>query len=274
MTYGRPIFTNFDQPLVENEFMDASAPMDYQMVVAQSDSYEEKHRKLNAVLAKHKVSVAQGDQLFQLTEMKITFICDDSGSMNMSADTKKYTHSRWKELQETVMKFLEITVYLVPSVDVHFLNRPSVLNIKDWNDPRIAQAFREKPRGSTPLVATLREKVMPRLGIKNLLLIATDGAPDEGVDEFKYACTSILSECKIQILACTDNKKELRWLDALDKKFEEIDVMDDYEAEKKQILRKGRVRSFNKADYVVKGLLGPVCKNFDKMDEQGCCSLM
>eukprot|EP01060_Flectonema_neradi_P001293 TRINITY_DN1075_c0_g4_i2.p1 TRINITY_DN1075_c0_g4~~TRINITY_DN1075_c0_g4_i2.p1 ORF type:complete len:177 (+),score=25.09 TRINITY_DN1075_c0_g4_i2:78-608(+) len=101
MTYGRPIFTNFDQPLVENEFMDASAPMDYQMVVAQSDSYEEKHRKLNAVLAKHKVSVAQGDQLFQLTEMKITFICDDSGSMNMSADTKKYTHSRWKELQET-----------------------------------------------------------------------------------------------------------------------------------------------------------------------------
>ena len=238
-------------------------------MVMQNDSYEEKLRKLQWVLSRHQVSVAQADELIRLTEMKIVFICDDSGSMNMSAGHGG--KSRWDELRETVCKFLEIAVYLVDSVDVYFLNRPSILNIRDWSDPRIGHSFREKPRGSTPLAKATGNL---STGKPTLLLIATDGEPDEGIMVFRSECMRLISSnYKIQILACTNDKRELKWLDEFDKQFPEIDVMDDYESERKQVLRKRRVTTFNKADYVVKGLLGPVVKRFDKMDE-GCCTVM
>eukprot|EP01060_Flectonema_neradi_P012970 TRINITY_DN1976_c0_g1_i1.p1 TRINITY_DN1976_c0_g1~~TRINITY_DN1976_c0_g1_i1.p1 ORF type:complete len:297 (+),score=39.95 TRINITY_DN1976_c0_g1_i1:93-893(+) len=253
-------------------YADASAPNVDELMIAPGDSYEEKKRKLNGVLMRHRVTVAQADELVRVSEMKIVFVCDDSGSMQASAGIM----SRWDELRETVSKFLEIAVYITDSVDVHFLSRPSVTDIKSWDDPRIAASFRSPPQGSTPLVTKLNEMLSTRrCRSPTLLLIATDGEPDEGSANFRDLCTHMVNSLnyKIQILACTNDKHEIRWLNKFDKSSHAIDVMDDFQSERRQILRRGRVKSFNKADYVVKGLLGPICKKFDDLDE-GCCSVM
>eukprot|EP01060_Flectonema_neradi_P012172 TRINITY_DN19058_c0_g1_i1.p1 TRINITY_DN19058_c0_g1~~TRINITY_DN19058_c0_g1_i1.p1 ORF type:complete len:277 (+),score=29.52 TRINITY_DN19058_c0_g1_i1:12-842(+) len=256
----------------DSYYADASAPVLEELMLEPTDSYEQKMKKLDSVLRRYNVSVAQADELLRVAEYKMIFICDDSGSMGRR--TKEFP-SRWAELKHTVQSFLEIAVYLGNGVDVIFLNREAILNVTSPQDPRLLNAFRTGPYGSTPLVERIRE-TLSRLGhgSKVIFMIATDGEPDTGRASFNSIVQDAVHRgYHIQFLACTDDKSEIGFLNNIDKKFVEVDVMDDFLHERKQVLRTGKFKRFNRADYVVKGMLGPICSKFDKMDE-GCCTIL
>jgi hypothetical protein len=46
-----------------------------------------------------------------------------------------------------------------------------------------------------------------------------------------------------------------------------VDVTDDYDTERKQVLRAGRIHKFSRDDYVLKALVGAASPKIDSQDE-------
>merc|ERR1712061_697040 len=95
------------------------------------------------------------------------------------------------------------------------------------------------------------------------------GEPDGGPDPFIAQVSSVVSKrTKIQIMACTPDDDDISWLNGLDSKFAEVDVVDDYWNEKQEVLKAGLVTKFTRGDWCLKAMLGPVSKKFDVWDEK------
>eukprot|EP01065_Artemidia_motanka_P015751 TRINITY_DN1947_c0_g1_i4.p1 TRINITY_DN1947_c0_g1~~TRINITY_DN1947_c0_g1_i4.p1 ORF type:complete len:208 (+),score=100.44 TRINITY_DN1947_c0_g1_i4:415-1038(+) len=191
------------------------------------------------------------------------------------------TPTRWDELKNTLHCMIDIaTCFDQNGIDLYFLNRGSVDSVTSVSDARLADIFSRKPSGSTPLTRALQSAVCHSSGEKPLLVvIATDGEPDGGAASFCDVVGRLLKEhpkLKIQIMACTDDDDSIGWMNTLDKKFRAVDVTDDFYSEKREVLRAGKVRAFERPDWVIKALLGPVSKKFDSSDEKqsGCCTVL
>eukprot|EP00927_Polykrikos_kofoidii_P080860 TRINITY_DN77855_c0_g1_i1.p1 TRINITY_DN77855_c0_g1~~TRINITY_DN77855_c0_g1_i1.p1 ORF type:complete len:249 (-),score=57.26 TRINITY_DN77855_c0_g1_i1:87-833(-) len=224
--------------------------------------------KLRDVLYRFEIKIADVDDVMVLRNYELVVIADDSGSMREPAEGG----TRWDELKATVSLIVEIGACFDESgVDIHFLNRGKVERVKSSSDSRFVSAFKKGPAGSTPLAKTLHKIVADSAGGKpELFVILTDGLPDEGSAEFQKALSRAVSKggCKIQIMACTSDDSAVGYLDEIDQKFEAIDVTDDYHTEKKQVENTGKLRQFNRGDWCMKALLGPVCQKFDAWDEK------
>eukprot|EP01064_Diplonema_japonicum_P015117 TRINITY_DN22884_c0_g1_i1.p1 TRINITY_DN22884_c0_g1~~TRINITY_DN22884_c0_g1_i1.p1 ORF type:complete len:303 (+),score=59.16 TRINITY_DN22884_c0_g1_i1:46-954(+) len=245
----------------------------------QEDEDDAKLDRLRGVLSKFEISVAEAGELAVLEDYNLILIADDSGSMSMRCQggggaSFLNKRTRWDELRETVDEVLELGMCLVQRADIFFLNRAPIFNLRA-GDPRIQESFSVPPNGSTPLTATL-EKVVAHVGSSErpvLLLIATDGEPNEGISAFTNTVRSVISKkittttFKFQVLACTDDDDSVAWLDRFDKEFKEVDVTDDYYSERQQILKAGKVKVFTRFDWVAKILLGPIIAKFDSLDE-------
>ena len=244
------------------------------------DSRDVQLAKLRKMIQQFEITICQEEELTVLMDYNIVFLCDDSGSMTMSAHKKNdrkldgSAQTRWSELKDTVTTLCEIACYLDGSgVDVHFLNREAVLGIR--SSDQLAQIFEQSPQGKTPLATRISELPSHIDDEKPVLLvIATDGEPDEGPSAFQKAVSQLVEgkltrhPWKIQILACTPDETEIYWLNNFDKKFKNVDVMDDFLSERDEVLEAGRMQTFNKADYVCKALLGPIVSRFDAADER------
>ncbi|CAF1182058.1 unnamed protein product [Rotaria sordida] len=112
-------------------------------------------------------------------QFEIVILCDDSSSMNTLVDGT--TRTRWNELQRIIRIIIDIgTIFDSNGVDVHFLNRPPMLNIT--YPQQVIESFNQRPRGLTPLTPALRRifqsGASKRSKNKRLLVfIATDGEP-------------------------------------------------------------------------------------------------
>eukprot|EP01061_Rhynchopus_euleeides_P013794 TRINITY_DN2396_c0_g1_i1.p1 TRINITY_DN2396_c0_g1~~TRINITY_DN2396_c0_g1_i1.p1 ORF type:complete len:325 (+),score=120.13 TRINITY_DN2396_c0_g1_i1:50-976(+) len=231
---------------------------------------------IEAVLGKYDITIAKADDMHVLQNYKIVFIADDSGSMRLSA-TNGRRMTRWEELQGTLSMLVEVSSAISKGIgiDVHFLNRGGVMNVQP-NDSRLQQALQAPPQGGTPLVECLSKLLRHyNQGKPVLFIIATDGEPSEGPRAFKQLVTQVVqgklfpngnTTFKFQIMACTDDDDEVGWLDKLDRKFKDVDVTDDFETERRQVLRTGRKR-FSRGDYLTKALLGPISTALDGLDE-------
>lgn len=213
-----------------------------------------------------------------LQNYDIVLLLDDSGSMNLATDTKDSfgnRNTRWTELQEVVKMVIEIGASLdSDGLDVHFLNRPSVLNV---TSPKALDAtFSQAPKGMTPLPQRTQDILTSHRAKgqrKNLLLLlATDGEPSgHGA---KQAFRSVLEARdfereKIGILACSDDDTEVGYLNEYDNQIPALDVIDDYRSEKKQVRGvQGMFFPFSRGDYTMKALLGPIDKWTDQLDEK------
>jgi hypothetical protein len=96
--------------------------------------------------------------------------------------------SRWDELKEVSRIAIDIAGALDDNgIDLIFLNRlkptKGISGVTSWK--AVEHCFRSDPDGTTPLVQACHE-AFSRLGTKPLLvLIATDGQPDEGAKAFE-----------------------------------------------------------------------------------------
>eukprot|EP01064_Diplonema_japonicum_P029047 TRINITY_DN4608_c0_g1_i2.p1 TRINITY_DN4608_c0_g1~~TRINITY_DN4608_c0_g1_i2.p1 ORF type:complete len:281 (+),score=71.07 TRINITY_DN4608_c0_g1_i2:39-881(+) len=242
-----------------------------------------KTERLQSILTKYEITIAEANDLVALEGYDIVFILDDSGSMTLSSEPASHrklgqkSRTRWEELGETVKLVAELAcVFDDDGIDLHFLNRPTLKGIKSGDDSTLLAALSTPPSGGTPLTETV-ERVVREYGASEkpvLMLIATDGVPNGGPGRFVHLVTDIVKKkitqvtFKFQILACTDDDDAVSWLDTFDKQFAAVDVTDDYYSERDQVLKAGRATQFNRADWVMKALLGPVSNKFDAWDEK------
>lgn len=249
-------------------------------------------QKLQAVLDRFEISIAEANDLTCLQDYRVVCILDDSGSMENSSEPVhlrslgKPCKTRWQELQETMLAIIEITACVIGhGVTLHFLNRPSILDVRSASDSRVAASFAHPPCGGTPLAQTLKRVVQSANREHGLLLfIFTDGEPSDGRENFSGALRTVVKDCnaKVQIMACTNDDAVMEWLNQIDSDFHEVDVTDDYYTERDEVLRTGRAPRFTRGDWMVKALLGPICRKYDEWDEEvkgkeaqcGLCNIM
>jgi len=256
--------------------------------------------KLRALAAQFEIRPDSVSRLRQLEGFAIVMICDDSGSMATpvvegggGGDPYAKRRSRWDELCSTASIVCELGTALTErGVDVHFLNRPPLLNVTSASQMNAAFSF-APPAGFTPLTRALqhvlssyREALRER---KLLIVIATDGQPtdDAGrtdIPSFLNTLRSTPATCFVQIMACTDDEESVAYLNEADRDIPRLDVTDDYRSERDEVRKHhGSKYAFSFGDYVVKALLGPVDPTFDQLDgggpqqarggggEGGCC---
>jgi hypothetical protein len=220
-------------------------------------------------------------KLRQLESFEIIFLCDDSGSMSTildddSKDPFGKKKSRWDELCSIVSIVSEISAVLDPNgIDIYFLNRPAVRNI--YSSIQVQEIFKCPPNGFTPILNALEyilsEKVAVLAEKKVLLILVTDGQPttpqgEPNISEFKKWLKNKPKNLFLEIVACTDDVETMKYLDKIDNSIDNLDVVDDFISERKQIKKmRGKDFSFTFGDYIAKILLGSIDPELDELDE-------
>lgn len=96
----------------------------------------------------------------------------------------------------------------------------------------------------------------------------------EAIKEFKNVLKyrEPIDRIFITIVACTDDEFSLSYLNDWDRKIKNLDVVDDYESEKKEIYSiRRKHNSFTFGDYIAKILLGSFVDEIDASDEEPDC---
>ncbi|CAF4501723.1 unnamed protein product [Rotaria sp. Silwood2] len=233
---------------------------------------EQRRPNFDKFVRRYEINQTFAKKLLALDGYEIVFVCDDSGSMNTPlGDVFGYlnnSRTRWDELKQTVSIVVDLASTLDPNgVDVYFLNRLFAFFL-------IILCF-------TPITRVLREILRNKqheIQERNLLiLIATDGIPtdDDGYQDIGSLKKVLQYErnpthrIPVTIIACTDDDQSMDYLNDWDKEIPNLDVVDDYRSEKRQILQcQGNDFPFSFGDYIVKILLGGIDKWFDDLDER------
>jgi len=248
---------------------------------------ENKLSALQRVAERYEMAGGAIAKLRLLEGYDIVVIADDSSSMARPAHAPAANRpfdkvpSRWDELKQRTTQIMDIACCLdQDGIDIYFLNRPAVFNV---NDARQAEAiFSAPPQGYTPLSECYKRVLTDKLSGKEgrvMIIIATDGEPNRlenggwlnDVAGFEHLLKTRAQPQRspTMIMACTDSDYEIGWLNKLDDAVPYFDVVDDFEAEKAEILRaQGSEFRFTQGDYVVKTLLGPIIPLYDNLDER------
>ncbi|CAF0795701.1 unnamed protein product [Rotaria sordida] len=215
---------------------------------------------------------------------EIVFICDDSGSMKTPigsvSGSGRQQSTRWEELKKTVSIVVDLASTVDPDgVDLYFLNRKPLLHVHSSKE--LIPTFAIPPNGATPIVRVLRQvlhdKKQEIQKRKLLIVIATDGIPTDNngqpnVPDFYQVLAREripIDRVPVTIMACTDDQKCMSYLNDWDRAIPNLDVVDNYESEKEEILAiQGKSFPFSFGDYVVKILMGGVDSWFDMLDER------
>ena len=152
-----------------------------------------------------------------------------------------------------------------------------IRNVRSQSD--LIAAFQNKPQGLTPLPRILN-KVLDEFSStiqlnekKLLIIIATDGEPtdDQGrtaIPQFKHALLRRTNKMFTSVVVCTDDDNSSSYLNKWDVELPNLDVVDDFRSEKKQVQKaKGHNFRFSFGDYVAKCLVGSIDQELDKLDE-------
>jgi hypothetical protein len=232
------------------------------------------------ILARYDITGIYAQHLNKLAGFKIVCICDDSTSMRERLGNGK---TRWDELKQSIEIVLDIGSAYNVDCDVLFLNRPGFRNVKHIS--QLSDQFMSPPTGLTPLAASFqmaiennRNELVER---KLLIIIFTDGSPTSNnsnpqmaINEFKHSLQNRnpIDKIFITIVACTDDEYALEYLNNWDKSIKNLDVVDDYESERKEIYSKKKSKkdrsAFSYGDYIVKIILGSFVKEIDQTDEK------
>ncbi len=223
------------------------------------------------------ISLVTVSELRVLESYTIVIAIDDSASMKEKVAVKRKGEkhkTRWDELKETIEPVIRLGYSLdKDGVDVYFLNRGSVMNVTSYE--KIKAKFDQKPKGGTPSITTLKRIIAEKAEAERKLLIvfATDGEPTDGSPPEKSSAqfAELLKkvtgkDIRVSILVCSDDRQTVSFLDKLDGESDSIDVVDDYETERSQIIGRG-TKFFSRGDYIAKILIGAVNPKWDKLDE-------
>jgi hypothetical protein len=233
-----------------------------------------KGHKIKNLIERYEIDPLFSEKLDMLSEMEIVLLLDDSGSMNTPLTDGTGHSTRWDELKSVVNIVISIaSLYDEDGIDIHFLNRPPQIKIKSLD--QVDTILNDPPHGSTPLTRNL-DIILDKFRNSSksvLIIIATDGLPNKSgysdLDNFKELLLhKNHSKFYVSFLACSDQDQDVGYLNELDKKIPNIDTLDDYASELKEVKAvQGKDFSYTFGDHVVRLLLGPLCPELDQLDE-------
>jgi hypothetical protein len=236
------------------------------------------------ILNKYGINGIFAREMNKLSEFKLVMICDDSTSMREVLNKGK---TKWDELRDIVETVLDIANVFEVECDVLFLNRPGIHNCKYFE--QLKEKFVAPPYGSTPLKKcfdlALKMNGLELKERKLLVIIFTDGCPTsdilteaDAIKEFENTLKkrNPIKRIFVTITACTDDEHALAYLNNWDKSIKNLDVVDDYENEKREIIAAGRLKTaFTRGNYIAKVLLGSFVKEIDELDEKSkACTIL
>ncbi|KAJ3069902.1 hypothetical protein HDU98_007052 [Podochytrium sp. JEL0797] len=260
-------------------------PPTYSIVAPEaSDPEAARLEAFRSLVQRHEISNLMALKLRQLEAFDIAIIADDSGSMQTKStqglnDPFAPALTRWDELKSTLSIVTDVAATLdADGIDVYFLNRPPLRNVT--NADQLSPVFANPPRGYTPIARVLKQVLAEKSGPESkrlLILIATDGQPttDSGHLDHQNLKNVLMYErgapghVLIAFLACTDDDAEIAYLEHWDRELRDLDVIDDYYTERRQIIAmQGPQFAFSRGDWVCKMLLGCVDSEIDALDER------
>ena len=230
--------------------------------------------RLNNLENEFEMGIKYREKLPILSDFEIVLLVDDSGSMNTPLENSVHA-TRWDELKEVIHITIKIsTIFDENGIDIYFLNRNNIFGITDFK--QMHNILMPKPYGRTPLTKKVAEIFDRYHNCEKpiLLVIATDGVPtnDYGnidIENFKNIINNKNhSKFYVSFLACSDRDEDIKYLNILDKKVPNVDTLDDYLSEKKEVLSvQGINFNYSLGDHVARLLLGPICPEMDSLDE-------
>jgi len=236
-----------------------------------------------SILNKYDITGIYAQNLNKLKGFKIVLVLDDSTSMR---ETLNQGQTKWDELRNACLIVLDIAATYKVECDVLFLNRPGIRNIQHAS--QLSEQFTSPPYGNTPLSQCVRMALENNRAElterKLLLLIFTDGCPTsdrlsqkDAIKEFRDVLKhrKPIDKTFVTIIACTDDEYALKYMNKWDVQIPNLDVVDDFESEKKEIYEMKRTQTaFSFGDYIAKILLGSFVREIDEMDEKSKCTLL
>ncbi|CAF1038342.1 unnamed protein product [Adineta ricciae] len=264
----------------------SAPPPPYESVtnVNRQNPAQERTPNFNQFINRYEINPSFAERLYKLKGYEIVFICDDSGSMSASigdaSNPYERQRTRWDELKQTVSIVVDLASILdSDGVDVYFLNREPMLNVRSSSD--LEFIFAMEPEGATPIVPVLRQVLKDKRNQvyeRNLLiLLATDGIPTDerertDIQTLEHVLRNErqpIDRIPVTIIVCTaDDDQSMAYLNDWDKRIPNLDVVDDYRSERQQIQAcRGKNTPFSFGDYIVKILLGSIDSWFDNWDE-------
>jgi len=250
---------------------------------------EARLKKFKDIITKYNINYDFAFRLRAIEGFEIVMILDDSSSMytpnidQNQKNTSPYSRlpTRWDELKHVVSIIVDLASTLDPDgIDIYFLNRSPLLHVNDSS--KLNETFSRLPNGPTPIARVLYEVLIKKRLQTNdrklLILIATDGLPtdDNGQNDLKRLENVLRNErypsmdrIYVTFIACTNDLQSVGYLNEFDKKIPYVDVLDDYQSERAEILAvQGKNFPFSYGDYVVKILMGSIDRWFDDLDEK------
>jgi len=245
--------------------------------------------KFRHIIMKYNINYDFAFRLRGIEGFNIVMILDDSSSMSTpnidrnQNNLSPFHHlpTRWDELKHVVSIIVDLASTLDPDgIDIYFLNRSPLLHINDSS--QLNETFNRIPNGPSPITRVLQEVLNIKRSVihdrKLLILIATDGLPtdDRGENDLKRLEKVLRNErfpsidrIYITFIACTNDLQSVGYLNQFDRKIPFVDVLDDYQSERAEILAiQGKNFPFSYGDYVVKILMGSIDPWFDQLDEK------
>jgi hypothetical protein len=242
---------------------------------------------LESFRAKYEIKPSYVPVLQKLALYRSILICDDSGSMNESADPDTSSRvTRWEELQQMVKIIIEGHAVVGSFCDIYFINRPGVLHVTNWN--QCAPLFMSPPAGFTNTCAVLEQIQKHEVGIdmgKPIIIhLLTDGHPTDagGRENYKQLENMIINrtfkaKTYFSVTLCTSDEEVQNMYHKLNKTGG-VDMSLNYRGEKKEILgMRGSKFPFSFGDYATKVMVGSFDKtmnNLDKPPGAGCACII
>jgi hypothetical protein len=252
--------------------------------IKSSDHINSSYDRIKDVVNKYDISDNFIKQLKDLSRFDIVALFDDSGSMSTMIDGFAYINkTRWHELMESAQMVVDIaTCFDADGIDAYFLNFDTYRQINSFD--QISTIFNRVPSGTTNISSKLNEIYRNKESVLRekelLILVFTDGEPNNG-DSFNNLRKTVKhitqsGRVYVSFIMCTDEDHIVQAYDKhFDKDILNVDVIDDYKSEAKQIKRiQGDKFRFTRGDYIVKVMIGSINQSIDALDERpidSCC---
>lgn len=239
-----------------------------------------KAERLQRLQEEYQIPGYLSELIFVLEEYELYLVIDDSSSMNGYAGSGS---TRWEELQEVVRIFLKIGLLVDNNgIDVAFMNRrftgydgKKTRFTKIHTESNINNLFSEKPFGITPSSETLTEVMAIHTQKPKIIIIATDGEPTDKkgrvcLKEFEEILTGRDHDKNfISVLFCSDDEHVLQTYLKWDRCIKNMDVLDDYDNEKKEVNAiQGSDFEYTMGYHVFRLIASSVIKELDDVNEK------
>lgn len=251
---------------------------------------------LTSYFAKYEVPIGMVNKLLGLTEYKLNFIIDDSGSMGSSTDAKvkeahpemqgklagKHQMTRWQEVEDRLHVMIDMLSF-IPTEDIviNFLNRHDTITLSHKGKTpaefaadahaKISNGFRNGPNGVTPIFKKLTD-AFKSTHSNTMHYLFTDGVPsDATIEQVKQLVTNRQNPkmSPLTFMTCTDEDEEAEWMKEVEEVAPFTAELDDFAAERKEVLHdQGATFPFTKGFWLLSQLVAAINPDdLDALDE-------